>query len=313
MEWKRLTSMLKRKTIMTGAIGILFVASLLGPSSGCDFPAIYNFGDSNSDTGSVSAAFDRLHSPFGETFFGRPSGRYSDGRLIIDFIGPNSEITGRLPKPEEFGKALYTLDSGQNDLNYGFATTTVEQVNASTPNLINQFSQYIETLYQEGARAFWIHNTGPIGCLPSIVIPSPPKPEDADPIGCIKSYNGVAEEFNKQLKEKVSQLRTKLPDASLVYVDIYSAKYSLISNANKYGFVGPFEYCCGHLGDYNVNCGKTAVVNGSEIFGVSCSDPSKYISWDGTHYTEAANQWIAKRILDGSLSDPPVPITGACH
>ncbi|GKV52491.1 hypothetical protein SLEP1_g59067 [Rubroshorea leprosula] len=208
MEWKRLTSMPKRKTIMTGAIGLLFVASLLGPSSGCDFPAIYNFGDSNSDTGSTSAAFGQLHSPFGETFFGRPSGRNSDGRLIIDFI---------------------------------------------------------------------------------------------------------AEEFNKQLKEKVSQLRTKLPDASLVYVDIYSAKYSLISNAKKYGFVGPFEYCCGDLSDYKVACGRTAVVNGSEIFGASCSDPSKYISWDGAHYTEAANQWIAKRILDGSLSDPPVPITGACH
>lgn len=54
---------------------------------GCKFPAIFNFGDSNSDTGTVSAAFSRLLLPYGETFFGKPSGRYSDGRLIIDFLG----------------------------------------------------------------------------------------------------------------------------------------------------------------------------------------------------------------------------------
>lgn len=60
---------------------------LRGPLPPCDFPAIYNFGDSNSDTGGISAAFLPIPRPYGETFFRRPSGRDSDGRLIIDFIG----------------------------------------------------------------------------------------------------------------------------------------------------------------------------------------------------------------------------------
>lgn len=55
--------------------------------SPCDFPAIYNFGDSNSDTGGGSAAFYPTGPPCGETFFNRPAGRGSDGRLLIDFIG----------------------------------------------------------------------------------------------------------------------------------------------------------------------------------------------------------------------------------
>lgn len=54
---------------------------------GCEFPAIYNFGDSNSDTGGKSASMTEVLPPNGETFFGRPSGRYCDGRLIIDFVG----------------------------------------------------------------------------------------------------------------------------------------------------------------------------------------------------------------------------------
>lgn len=53
----------------------------------CRFPAMYNFGDSNSDTGGMSAAFYQMAWPFGETFFHEAIGRSSDGRLIVDFIG----------------------------------------------------------------------------------------------------------------------------------------------------------------------------------------------------------------------------------
>ena len=58
-----------------------------GGSGSCRFPAIYNFGDSNSDTGAISAAISEVPPPNGETFFGKPFGPLSDGRFIIDFIG----------------------------------------------------------------------------------------------------------------------------------------------------------------------------------------------------------------------------------
>lgn len=69
-------------------IGIL-LATLTIPcfSADCNFPAIFNFGDSNSDTGGWSAGFGRAGSPAGETYFHHPAGRYCDGRLIVDFIG----------------------------------------------------------------------------------------------------------------------------------------------------------------------------------------------------------------------------------
>ncbi|KAK8529366.1 hypothetical protein V6N13_102289 [Hibiscus sabdariffa] len=372
-----------KKRAMAMAISVLLVASLLGSSCACHFPAVYILGDSNSDTGSSSATFGRIQPPYGKTFFGKPAGRYSDGRLIADFIANelklpsflsaylnamdsnfrhgasfavygstiqpsfgklidagfsplsldiqmlqfqqfkervnelydqvmNPHFTYRLPKPEDFSKALYILDIGQNDLTYGVITTTVERVNASIPDMISQFAAVIEKLFQQGARFFWIHNTAPLGCMPVSVLNVRPKPGNADQAGCVKSYNELSQEFNRQLKDRVSQLRAKLHGAKLIYVDIYSAKYFLISEAHKYGFVDPLTNCCGHFGDYTVQCGKTAVVNGTETFGAACSDPSKRISWDGIHYTDAANHWVAKRIMDGSLSDPPVPITDAC-
>lgn len=57
------------------------------------YKSIISFGDSIADTGNYLRLSDVNHLPqaaflpYGETFFQPPSGRYSDGRLIIDFIG----------------------------------------------------------------------------------------------------------------------------------------------------------------------------------------------------------------------------------
>jgi hypothetical protein len=71
--------------------------------------------------------------------------------------------------------------------------------------------------------------------LPFFAVRNPPKTADSDQNGCIESYNELAQEFNKQLKDKVFQLRTQLHYAVLIYVDIYTAKYTLISEAEKQG------------------------------------------------------------------------------
>ena len=53
------------------------------------YEAIFNFGDSISDTGNAAFGGDSMpgNSPYGSTYFKHPSGRLSNGRLIIDFIG----------------------------------------------------------------------------------------------------------------------------------------------------------------------------------------------------------------------------------
>ncbi|KAL2934861.1 Alpha-L-fucosidase 3 [Bienertia sinuspersici] len=75
----------RRKVVAFGFVP-LTGKQVIGSSGECQIPAIYNFGDSNSDTGCVSVAFHRILYPNGISFFGKPSGRYCDGRLIIDFV-----------------------------------------------------------------------------------------------------------------------------------------------------------------------------------------------------------------------------------
>ena len=114
-----------------------------GAKSKCDFPAIFNFGDSNSDTGGLSAAFGQAGPPAGETYFGAPAGRYSDGRLVIDFI---AESLG-LPHLSAF------LDALGSNFSYGanFATagstirpqnTTLHQSGFSPISLNVQFYEF---------------------------------------------------------------------------------------------------------------------------------------------------------------------------
>ncbi|XP_031480990.1 GDSL esterase/lipase At5g14450-like isoform X2 [Nymphaea colorata] len=346
-------------------------------TAACSFPAMFNFGDSNSDTGTNAACFYRSVSPNGITYFNKPSGRACDGLLLVDFyamelslpflhpyldsIGPNfrgganfasggstirpqnksftqggaspfsldfqsyqfmelkqrsndSINEGMLPRMDDFTNALYTIDIGQNDLAAAFSSMTNDQVRDTIPDILAGLSLVVENLYWQGARSFWIHNTGPIGCLPYSVIFKPAEDGEIDEVGCIQSHNEVAQEFNHKLKQLVSKLRKELPLAALTYVDIYSAKYALISQATNLGFVDPFKICCGHATmDYIVGCGNEKMVNGTKIQGTSCSDPLTYISWDGVHYTHRANEMIARQVIDGSLSDPQIPLSAACN
>ncbi|KAJ4966999.1 hypothetical protein NE237_018848 [Protea cynaroides] len=347
----------------------------------CEFPAIFNFGASSSDTGGLSAAFTPLNPPYGETFFHMPAGRYSDGRLIIDFIagslgleylspyldsvgsnftnGANFATAGStirpqksgfspfylkvqcsqlqqfkdrsqkvrnqgnvyreiLPKREYFSQALYTFDIGQNDLSAGFfGNLTVQEINAIIPDIISQFYTDVKSVYDEGGRSFWIHNTAPFGCLPYVLANLPVNASEYDDAGCIIPYNKVAEYFNQKLKEIVVELSKELSSAAITYVDMYAVKYRLISQAEKYGFEYPLVACCGHGGKYNysssVACGEITTINGTKIVVGSCANPSARVNWDGVHFTEAANKWIFEQIVDGNFSDPPVPLKMACH
>ncbi|KAJ7956771.1 GDSL esterase/lipase [Quillaja saponaria] len=353
----------------------------------CQFPAVFNFGDSNSDTGGLSAVFGQAPSPNGESYFLSPAGRYSDGRLIVDFIaksvglpylsayldalganfthGANFATAGStirpqnttmqqsgfspislnvqynefydfhrrsqvvrkkggifeqlLPKDEDFSRALYTFDIGQNDLTSGyFSNMTTDQVKATIPDILLQFKNIVEWVYGEGGRNFWIHNTGPFGCLPYVIERLPVLAEQVDSAGCATPFNQVAQIFNQGLKEVVDQMREELPLAAITYVDVYSVKYSLISKAKKHGFEHSLRTCCGHGGRYNFNqqfgCGSRITVHGKEIFlGKSCKNPSGYIIWDGVHFTQSANKWIFEQIVDGSFSDPPIPLNLACR
>ena len=41
---------------------------------------------------------------------------------------------------------------------------------ASFSDVLAQFSLVIKKIYEQGGRSFWMHNTGPVGCLAEILL-----------------------------------------------------------------------------------------------------------------------------------------------
>ncbi|XP_030552345.2 GDSL esterase/lipase At1g31550-like [Rhodamnia argentea] len=93
------------------------IISSSSPAGGC-FDSIISFGDSLADTGNL-LRLSRSDArptragflPYGETYFRRPTGRFSDGRLVIDFM---AEWLG-LP----FVAPYYGEDGGRSAADFG--------------------------------------------------------------------------------------------------------------------------------------------------------------------------------------------------
>ncbi|XP_023545469.1 GDSL esterase/lipase At1g54790-like [Cucurbita pepo subsp. pepo] len=351
----------------------------IGSSAVFDYPAVFNFGDSNSDTGDLVAGKGfSLSLPYGQNYFKTPStGRFCNGRLIVDFLmdamdmpylnpyldsvgapsfrkGCNYAAAGStilpaaatavspfslgvqlnqflhfkarvlelravkggkkldkyLPDEDYFQKGLYMFDIGQNDLAGAFYSKTLDQILASIPTILAEFENGIQQLYNEGARNFWIHNTGPLGCLAQNVAKFGTDPSKLDEFGCVTSHNQAAKLFNLQLHALCKKLQGQYTDGTVTYVDIYSIKSNLIANYSRLGFEQPIMACCGYGGpplnyDRDIGCGQTKTLNGTTVTGKGCDNSSKYINWDGIHYSEAANQFVSSQILTGKYSDPP--------
>ena len=97
------------------------------------------------------------------------------------------------------------------------------------------WSLLFQTLYDQGARKFWIHNTGPLGCLPQNIDLFGKDPTQLDELHCVAKHNRAAKIFNLQLHALCTKLRGQFAGANITYVDIYSIKYALIGNYSRYG------------------------------------------------------------------------------
>ncbi|KAL2950246.1 hypothetical protein AAZX31_20G217600 [Glycine max] len=273
------------------------------------YPAVFNFGDSNSDTGELAAGMGFLVvPPYGQNYFETPSGSMCFWLIIavdsmkfpflnayMDSVGlPNFQhgckfaaagstilpatatsissfgfevqvfqflrfraqslqfLQGKkfdqyVPTEDYFEKGLYMFDIGQNDLDVHFYS-----------------NYFLKKLYDSGARNFWIHNTGPLGCLPQVVAKFGTNPSKLDELGCLQAFR--------------SKFKGQYPDAN----------YLLGQTLNF---------------DSQASCGLAKILDGTTITAKGCNDSSVYVIWDGTHYIEAANQYVASQILTGNYSN----------
>ncbi|KAM1008457.1 hypothetical protein COP2_005046 [Malus domestica] len=193
-----------------------------------------------------------------------------------------------------------------NDYNCPFfAGESLEIVKTYVPFVIEAMASAINELIQHGASTLLVPGNAPIGCIPCyLTLYEGSDESEYDPLtGCLTWLNKFSEYHNELLKTKLSQIRSLHPHVNIIYGDLYNAELQLYQSPEHFGFTeNTSRACCGGGGTYNFNLSALCGLPGSR----ACANPAKSINWDGRHTTEAANQWIAKALLDGIYTIPHI-------
>ncbi|CAA3001846.1 GDSL esterase lipase At1g28590-like [Olea europaea subsp. europaea] len=160
----------------------------------------------------------------------------------------------------------------------------------------------VRELIKLGASTVIVPGNLPIGCAPyylSYYENSDEKEYDRK-TGCLNWLNGFSEHHNDLLQMELNCIGGLYPHATIIYGDYYNAAMRIYLSPNKFGFTSVFRACCGAGGPYNYNASAPCSTPPATV----CDDPSRYVSWDGIHFTEAAYRWIAQGLLEGPYTIP---------
>ncbi|CAN1806475.1 GDSL esterase/lipase At4g16230 [Linum perenne] len=256
----------------------ILIASGIRLALGCDCrPSLVNFvfGDSLVDSGNnnyIISLSKANYLPNGIDF-GKPTGRYTNGRTIGQEVGV-AGFTLPYLSPDTIGPIIL------QGVNYA----------SGAGGILNETGK-IFRLYDLGARKIVVVNVGPIGCIPYIRDINPSSGDK-----CATFPNELARSYNAKLKTLVQGLSKSLTGSYLVYADVYRIVSDIVTNYKSYGFENASGACCHLAGTHGglIPCGPWSEV---------CSDRSKYVFWDPYHPSDATNVIMAKRLLDGGIDD----------
>ncbi|KAI7746968.1 hypothetical protein M8C21_030486, partial [Ambrosia artemisiifolia] len=316
----------------------------------CMLMDVISFGDSIADTGNIkylaaitNQSFPSLFPPYGQTFFHKPTGRCSDGRLIIDFLAESLWLP--LVPPYMHEGSGNALKSGYG-VNYAVAGATAlgslflgeegiqnPVANASLGIELGWFKHSLHSICNNPSGTqkidlvygfFFLISLSIIVLVQeliemgaqTLVVPG------NFPIGCSSAYltvcgskqeeydpiTGCLVRLNQFVEYHNEQLQMKSNQIRELhpYVNIICANYYNAA-MQIYRFPYKFGFTNGAL---KACCGgggefnyNLTTTSGDESATV-CDEPSTYVNWDGIHLTEAAYKVIFKGLFRGPYTTP---------
>ncbi|KAL7145697.1 hypothetical protein ABFS83_07G104500 [Erythranthe nasuta] len=312
----------------------------------CPFQYIYSFGDGVTDIGNsirvlpFGPFLPAARSPYGQTFPGQPTGRWSDGRIDIDFVAADLGLPNIVPYLSMRGStsndgvvfsvarstildrlffklrgidipphAIFLLVVNSDGLKlifHPFAQhpkqgKSIQQVETYVPFMIRTLIEAATELVRMGATRVVLAGSVPLGCYPYILTALQTNNATAyDGLGCLKSVNDLIVSKNKLLQEAVTNLTTKFPNVDVYYADLYGAVQTIIQQSSVSGNM-TLKACCGIGGQYNYNSQRFCGSRGVPV----CANPNEYIYWDGLHFTQGAYARFTNIVVP-----PFIPVLG---
>ncbi|CAH1448607.1 unnamed protein product [Lactuca virosa] len=292
---------------------------------------IFVFGDSSVDPGNNNNLItDQKVNflPYGKDFYnGRPTGRFSNGRLATDLIAEALGHTKTIPAYLDPNLTNAQLPNGVSFASggSGFDDLTAELSNViSLSKQLDYFRQYKARLGRlvGKKRAQKIVTNAEKGDRRTCLIGNDARNQQnslylemhvegarrlavvgMEPFGCIPLikalrgtvecddvYNKVALTFNTKIKTLMATLKPSLGIINF-YTDIYSLILDTVQNPRKYGFIEASKGCCGSGLEFGPSCkGLSTYVN-----------RSKYVYWDAVHFTERMYKIISEEALQSLM------------
>ncbi|KAM1206203.1 hypothetical protein FF1_006875 [Malus domestica] len=169
--------------------------------------------------------------------------------------------------------------------------------------LANQMIHVIRNLYDMNVRRIICMGILPLGCTPRMLLDghnssstnsnSEPGDEGDDDVGsgCVEEINEQVSEYNKVLHQQIGKLHAELPDAQIVFCDVYQGITKIINNPKRYGFEEVKSACCG-LGMYGAAIGCLSKE-------MACQQDSSHVWWDLYNPTKGVNSLLADSAWNG--------------
>ncbi|XP_057423519.1 GDSL esterase/lipase At5g42170-like [Lotus japonicus] len=207
-----------------------------------------------------------------------------------DYIQKLNASVGPQKAASIVSNGLYLFSAGNNDIaltyTLNFAGSTSQNFTSYADSLVGWGSNFLNNLYQLGARHVWVLSTLPLGCLPG-----PRSVKGGLFRVCSNDINDEAQFFNTKLKEEVSTLKNQpnLPNFDVTFIDVYNPMMNLIQNPSSQGFTNIDSGCCG------TGLLETALL--CNALSVLCQNTSEYLFWDSAHPTQRAYELIVDDIL----------------
>ncbi|CAL5428546.1 unnamed protein product [Camellia sinensis] len=203
---------------------------------------------------------------YGIDFNNTPTGRFTNGKTIADFIAILYNLS--LPPPY-LSLTEAQRKTAMDGINYASAGCGIFP---NTKPTGFKHPRTDESKYHLGCLTSVINqNIGPLGCLPSVIN---------------KTGNGHCDEqmnimpYNSQLPQTLKNIQDEYLDATLTLANSHDLLQDILADTKKYGFTDVKDPRCGTY----VN-GELACIPNS----TPCDNRCQYLFFDASHTCEFAN------------------------
>ncbi|CAN1831662.1 F-box/WD-40 repeat-containing protein At5g21040 [Linum perenne] len=207
-------------------------------------------------------------------------------------------------------KSVFYLSFGKDDYVDIFLArnSTGMRSNEFAEVLVHQVVMVARRLYEGNVRKLVCMGVLPVGCAPRTVWDLGWNSSLIDErTGCIREVNELVLEYNKLLGDAIMELQKELPDAQLVFCDVYQSMMDILTNPANYGFEDTKNACCG--------LGIHGVVIGCVSEEMACNlTSSPHVWWDLYNPTQLVNSVLADSVWsDVDAEDGESVSSSICH